>query len=207
VDFKITPVLMGSAYKNKAVQKLLDAVVAYLPDPTEVVNQAVDVARDEERIVLDTDLAKPAVALAFKLEDGRYGQLTYLRVYQGKLARDAFITNTRIGKEHKVGRLVRMHSERGGHRGGRRRATSSPLGIVCKPATPSPTHGEGEHDYARADRSSVCRSKTVATRARHLAKACALPTARTHLRAGVDEESGRSIIGRGRAAPRGLLER
>ncbi|HEY3449872.1 MAG TPA: elongation factor G [Myxococcales bacterium] len=111
VDFKITPVLMGSAYKNKAVQKLLDAVVAYLPDPTEVINEGVDLAKDEEKVILATDLSKPTVALAYKLEDGRYGQLTYVRVYQGKLARDTFITNTRTGKEHKVGRLVRMHSD------------------------------------------------------------------------------------------------
>ncbi|MGC4113455.1 MAG: EF-Tu/IF-2/RF-3 family GTPase [Myxococcales bacterium] len=102
---------MGSAYKNKAVQKLLDAVVAYLPNPTEVVNDGVDLAKEEEKVVLDTDVSKPTVALAFKLEDGRYGQLTYLRVYQGKLARDNFITNTRTGREHRIGRLVRMHSD------------------------------------------------------------------------------------------------
>ncbi|HYD52156.1 MAG TPA: EF-Tu/IF-2/RF-3 family GTPase, partial [Gemmatimonadaceae bacterium] len=57
------------------------------------------------------DNDKPTVALAFKLEDGRYGQLTYLRIYQGKLARDSFITNMRTGKDHRVGRLVRMHAD------------------------------------------------------------------------------------------------
>jgi len=111
VGLKITPVLMGSAYKNKAIQRLLDAVVAYLPDPTEVVNEAVDLSNDEQKVVMSIDIAKPTVALAFKLEDGRYGQLTYLRVYQGKLARDNFITNTRTGKKHKIGRLVRMHAD------------------------------------------------------------------------------------------------
>ena len=108
---KLTPVFMGSAYKNKAVQKLLDGVVDYLPDPTEVVNEGLDLTKDEAKVVLTIDNAKPTVALAFKLEDGRYGQLTYLRIYQGKLQRDMFITNMRTKKDHRVGRLVRMHSD------------------------------------------------------------------------------------------------
>jgi elongation factor G len=111
IELKLTPVFMGSAYKNKAVQKLLDGVVDYLPDPTEVVNEAHDLTKDEEKVVLSIDNDKPTVALAFKLEDGRYGQLTYLRIYQGKLSRDMFITNMRTKKDHRVGRLVRMHSD------------------------------------------------------------------------------------------------
>jgi elongation factor G len=111
IELKLTPVFMGSAYKNKAVQKLLDGVVDYLPDPTEVVNEAHDLAADERKVVLAIDNDKPTVALAFKLEDGRYGQLTYLRIYQGKLSRDTFITNMRTKKDHRVGRLVRMHSD------------------------------------------------------------------------------------------------
>ena len=111
IELKLTPVFMGSAYKNKAVQKLLDGVVDYLPDPTEVVNEALDLAADEQKVVLSIDNDKPTVALAFKLEDGRYGQLTYLRIYQGKLSRDMFITNMRTKKDHRVGRLVRMHSD------------------------------------------------------------------------------------------------
>jgi elongation factor G len=111
IELKITPVLMGSAYKNKGVQPLLDAVVHYLPDPTEVINEAFDLDKDEEKLVLSSDLDKAMVLLAFKLEDGRYGQLTYLRIYQGKLERDATIFNTRTGKKHKVGRLVRMHAD------------------------------------------------------------------------------------------------
>ena len=108
---KLTPVFMGSAYKNKAVQKLLDGVVDYLPDPTEVVNEAHDLTKDEQKVVLTIDNDKPTVALAFKLEDGRYGQLTYLRVYQGQLSRDMFMTNMRTKKDHRIGRLVRMHSD------------------------------------------------------------------------------------------------
>jgi elongation factor G len=110
---QLTPVLVGSAYKNKAVQCLLDAVVRYLPNPKDVVNEAIDLGGDKEEtlVELSSDPEKPTVALAFKLEEGRYGQLTYLRVYQGKLDRDTFITNTRTEKQSKVGRLVRMHAD------------------------------------------------------------------------------------------------
>jgi len=112
LTLKITPVMLGSAYKNKGVQKLLDAIVAYLPDPREVTNEAVSLEGDEEiPLVVESDPSKPLVLLAFKLEDGRYGQLTYLRIYQGTLKKDEFITNTRSGKKHKVGRLVRMHAD------------------------------------------------------------------------------------------------
>jgi elongation factor G len=107
----ITPVMMGSAYKNKGVQLLLDAVVRFLPNPTEVPNVALDLERSESEVVLQSVNDKPAVVLAFKLEDGRYGQLTYLRIYQGKLERDGTIINARSGKKHRIGRLVRMHAD------------------------------------------------------------------------------------------------
>ncbi|HNN92463.1 MAG TPA: elongation factor G [Pseudomonadota bacterium] len=112
LEMKLTPVMMGSAYKNKGVQLLLDAVTYYLPCPSDVTNEAIDLDRDgEPKVVLPSDPSLPAVALAFKLEDGRYGQLTYMRVYQGTLRKDDFITNTRTGKRVKVARLVRMHSD------------------------------------------------------------------------------------------------
>ena len=111
IKLQIAPVLMGSAYKNKAVQLLLDAVAAYLPNPTDVENKAVDLDKDEAVVTLTSDADKPLVMLAFKLEDGRFGQLTYLRVYQGTITKGKEITNTRTGKRHKVGRLVRMHSD------------------------------------------------------------------------------------------------
>jgi elongation factor G len=111
INLQIAPVMMGSAYKNKAVQLLLDGVAAYLPNPAEVTNSGVDLDRDEEKVTLASDPDKPLVMLAFKLEDGRYGQLSYLRVYQGTLAKGREITNTRTGKRHKVGRLVRMHAD------------------------------------------------------------------------------------------------
>ncbi len=110
---QLTPVLVGSAYKNKGVQPLLDAVVRYLPNPTDVVNEAIDLesGKETDTLPLESDPDKSPVALAFKLEEGRYGQLTYLRIYQGKLDRDSFITNTRTEKASKVGRLVRMHAD------------------------------------------------------------------------------------------------
>jgi len=108
---KLTPVCMGSAYKNKAVQLLLDAVTALLPSPGDVVNQALDLSAAEAPVILKTDNTLPTVALAFKLEDGQYGQLTYIRVYQGKLAKGDTIINVRTGRKIKIGRLVRMHAD------------------------------------------------------------------------------------------------
>jgi elongation factor G len=107
----LTPVLVGSAYKNKGVQPLLDGVNRLLPCPADVQNEALDMDHDEAPIILVSDPSRPIVALAFKLEDGPYGQLTYVRVYQGNLARGATIINTRSGKKIKIGRLVRMHAD------------------------------------------------------------------------------------------------
>ena len=107
---EFVPVFIGSAYKNKGVQLLLDAVNDYLPAPREVKNTAFDLEKNEEEVVLESDPTKPLVCLAFKLEDGRYGQLTYVRTYQGTMRKGDTIVNSRTGKKAKVGRLVRMHS-------------------------------------------------------------------------------------------------
>ncbi|KYF84539.1 elongation factor G [Sorangium cellulosum] len=111
VKLQIVPVMMGSAYKNKAVQVLLDGVTRYLPTPADITNKAVDVEKNEAEVTLSSDPEAPLVMLAFKLEDGRFGQLTYIRIYQGSLSRGKEVTNIRTGKRHKVGRLVRMHSD------------------------------------------------------------------------------------------------
>ncbi len=110
LDLSFVPVLVGSAYKNKGVQTMMDAVVDYLPGPSDIENIALDKDKDEAEVVLKSDPSLPIVANAFKLEDGRYGQLTYIRVYQGTIKKGVDITNTRTGKKIRVGRLVRMHS-------------------------------------------------------------------------------------------------
>jgi len=107
---QLVPTFVGSAYKNKGVQLLLDGVERYLPNPTEVKNVALDLDKGEAEVTLVADEAKPTVALGFKLEDGQYGQLTYVRIYQGSLKKGDELLNTRARKRFKVGRLVRMHA-------------------------------------------------------------------------------------------------
>ena len=108
---EIVPVFVGSAYRNKGIQPLLDAVVDYLPDPSQVENRAIDLDREGVELTLSSDPAAKTVALAFKLEDGPYGQLTYIRIYQGSLRKGDELVNTRSGQKIKVGRLVRMHAD------------------------------------------------------------------------------------------------
>ena len=111
VTRQVTPVFLGSAYRNKGVQPLLDAVVRYLPDPSEVENVALDLENQNERVILKSDHSAPLVALAFKLEEGAYGQLTYIRIYQGKIRKGEEVYNSRMKKTFKVGRLIRMHAD------------------------------------------------------------------------------------------------
>jgi elongation factor G len=110
LSLEFTPVMMGSAYKNKGVQLLLDAVTYYLPAPAERENFALDQNNAEAKVILESDSSKPLVALAFKLDDGRYGQLTYMRIYQGSVRKGDTIFNAMNDKKVKVPRIVQMHA-------------------------------------------------------------------------------------------------
>lgn len=110
IGLHITPVFVGTAKQNKGVQTMLDGVGYYLPSPLDVPNYALNRDQNEEKTELFPDESKPTVALAFKLEDGKYGQLTYMRIYQGKIKKGDNIVNIVNGKKIKVPRLVRMHA-------------------------------------------------------------------------------------------------
>jgi elongation factor G len=108
---KFVPVFMGSAFKNKGVQPLLDGVINYLPAPYEKANYALDRSKDEEPVLVSGKDSDPLLALAFKLDETQFGQLTYMRVYQGTLKKGNSITNINDGKKVKLSRIVRMHSD------------------------------------------------------------------------------------------------
>lgn len=111
VGLKFIPVFMGSAIKNTGVQHMLDGVCQYLPAPDEVPAIALDTEQADANVELVPAANAPLVGLAFKLEEGRFGQLTYMRVYQGELKKGSVIFNARTGKKVKVPRLVRMHAD------------------------------------------------------------------------------------------------
>jgi elongation factor G len=110
IGLKFTPVLMGSALADKSVQPMLDAVCDYLPNPAEVENLALDRRRAEAPVKLVSYNSLPFVGLAFKLEESNFGQLTYVRVYQGSLRKGQTVINARTGTKVKIPRIVRMHS-------------------------------------------------------------------------------------------------
>ncbi|KAI8902758.1 P-loop containing nucleoside triphosphate hydrolase protein [Globomyces pollinis-pini] len=110
ISLQFVPVFMGSAYHNKGVQPMLDGVTDYLPAPHHVDNFALDVSEGEKEHRLTCKSSDSFIGLAFKLEESRFGQLTYLRIYQGTLRRGDWLVNVRTNKKIKVPRLVRMHS-------------------------------------------------------------------------------------------------
>ncbi|KAK3309911.1 P-loop containing nucleoside triphosphate hydrolase protein [Chaetomium strumarium] len=110
IGLKFTPVLMGSALADKSIQPMLDAVCDYLPNPSNVDNTALDRSKGEQPVKLLPYNSLPFVGLAFKLEENPYGQLTYMRVYQGSLKKGQYLFNSRNDKRVRIPRIVRMHS-------------------------------------------------------------------------------------------------
>ncbi len=112
INLDFFPTLCGSSFKNKGVQLVLDAVVDYLPNPTEVKPQPeVDLEGKETGEMALVDASKPLRALAFKIMDDRFGALTFLRVYSGKLEKGTTVLNTYTGKTERIGRIVEMHAD------------------------------------------------------------------------------------------------
>jgi elongation factor G len=106
------PTYCGSAFKNKGIQLVLDAVVDYLPDPTEVKPQPeVDLEGHETGEKAIVDVNRPLRALAFKIMDDRFGALTFIRIYSGKLEKGTTVLNTFTGKTERIGRIVEMHAD------------------------------------------------------------------------------------------------
>jgi elongation factor G len=106
------PTYCGSAFKNKGIQLVLDAVVDFLPDPTQVEPQPeVDLEGNETGEVATVDPDKPLRALAFKIMDDRFGALTFIRIYSGKLNKGDTVLNTFTGKTERIGRIVEMHAD------------------------------------------------------------------------------------------------
>jgi elongation factor G len=108
---EMTPVLLGTAFRNKGVQPLLDAVIRYLPSPLEMPVRAQSIADESVTLELKPDPAAPMVAMAFKLVEDPHGQLTFMRIYQGTLAKGEQYYNQRTGRKQRIGRLVRMHAD------------------------------------------------------------------------------------------------
>ena len=112
INLDFFPTFCGSAFKNKGVQLVLDAVVDYLPNPTEVTPQPeVDLEGNETGKFAVVDPAKPLRALAFKIMDDRFGALTFIRIYTGKLEKGSTVLNTFTGKTERIGRIVEMHAD------------------------------------------------------------------------------------------------
>jgi len=111
-SLELTPVFMGSAFKNKGVQPLLNAVARYLPSPLTCAKPTgiEETKEGEKKLTFEPDFAKPLVCMAFKITDEQFGQLTYTRIYQGTLNKGDTIWNTRTKKKVRVGRMVRMNS-------------------------------------------------------------------------------------------------
>ena len=112
INLDFFPTFCGSAFKNKGIQNILDAVVSYLPNPVEVKPQPeIDLEGNETGEYATVDPSKPLRALAFKIMDDRYGALTFTRIYSGTLKRGDNVVNTFTGKTERIGRIVEMHAD------------------------------------------------------------------------------------------------
>jgi elongation factor G len=107
IERKLTPVFMGSAFKDKGVQELLDAVITYLPSP---LDRKYYGFKNDQKVEVFPDEKKPLIAMAFKITDETFGQLTYTRIYQGTLKKGDMAYNPRLGKSQRIGRFVQMFS-------------------------------------------------------------------------------------------------
>ena len=112
INLDFFPTFCGSAFKNKGIQNILDAVVSYLPNPVEVKPQPeIDLEGNETGEYATVDPSKPLRALAFKIMDDRYGALTFTRIYSGTLKKGDNVVNTFTGKTERIGRIVEMHAD------------------------------------------------------------------------------------------------
>ncbi|MDQ6931768.1 MAG: elongation factor G, partial [Candidatus Eremiobacteraeota bacterium] len=109
INGAVLPMLCGSAFKNKGVQPLLDAIVDFLPSPIDA-KPIVGIGKRGEEIVRKADDNQPFAALAFKIASDPYGNLTYFRVYSGTLDKGSYVYNARSGKKERIGRILRMHA-------------------------------------------------------------------------------------------------
>ncbi|MCC7291327.1 MAG: elongation factor G [Phycisphaerales bacterium] len=109
---EITPVMLGTAYKNKGVQMLLDAVTRYLPSPLDRMAYACDNTNEGAEVAVTADPSAALVAMAFKIVDEPFGQVTYTRVYQGELKKGQAYLIPRTGKTQRVGRVFRIHADK-----------------------------------------------------------------------------------------------
>ncbi len=113
IDLSFSPVLCGSAFKNKGVQYLLDAVCAYLPSPLDLPPVEGERPDTGEKVLRKADIDEPFSALAFKIAtDPFVGRLAFIRVYSGKLSSSSYILNNRTGKKERISRLMQMHSNK-----------------------------------------------------------------------------------------------
>ncbi|MFZ8914052.1 MAG: elongation factor G, partial [Pseudomonadales bacterium] len=195
------PTFCGSSFKNKGVQNVLDAVVDYLPNPTEVPPQPeMDLEGNETGSVATVDAEKPLRALAFKIMDDRYGALCFTRIYSGKLKKGDTVLNTATGKTERIGRIVEMHADSREERdtaqagdivallGMKTTQTGHTLSDVNKPATLEPmvfpdpviSIAIAPKDKAAVDKLGMALSKMIAED----------PSFRVE----TDEESGETII-------------